>query len=456
LSLPDSALSGISSLAWVDLSDHEGEGSPMLLGRNGMRVSLAFMAMTLLFAAGCSVIPQSKRFVPQPADIKTRTEPAEPTVSIIDATPLDEAKPRHAFDALDDISPLPPALLKSADIPLGLATAPPIPADNPSDLAVRRASFSPNDVEPVDEISKLPRGDSTNSSALLPPVNNKPETTSVSPIGTASAPAIAVDTAAMPQAPPVVSVAPVAVTPALSPAPEPPPVVKRTPEETWREGVQTLRGIARDHLKESPKDIKPGSPNWAIRERLLTWLAEPDIDPDARSAADVAQGRAVLKGLAALLDHQSNKVTRGSEIREAITTLEAEVPLEIADLRLCRAVNGFGNIEPLEPATRKPGQAVILYCELNGLAYEPMGPSFRSRVSGEVKIFVEGAAIPAWTHPLGTAEDTCRRRRRDYFVGHKFNLPENLAPGNYRLVLTEKDLVTDQVTTKETVLAIAK
>ena len=61
-----------------------------------------------------------------------------------------------------------------------------------------------------------------------------------------------------------------------------------------------------------------------------------------------------------------------------------------------------------------------------------------------------------WTHTLGTAEDACRKRRRDFFVGHRFTLPESITPGNYRLRLTEKDLVADHVATRETVITIGK
>ncbi len=231
--------------------------------------------------------------------------------------------------------------------------------------------------------------------------------------------------------------------------PEPPP---KTSEETWRDGVQTLRTVARDQLRGS-KTAPPGGPSWAVRDRLLAWLVEPDIDPDARTAGDAERGRAVLKGLAAVIDPAHG---RGPEIRQAVAALEASAPLEIADLTPCRMVHGFGDVEPLEPATRKPGQSVVLYSEINGLAYEAAGRSFRSRVEGTVELFKDGSDRPAWSHPLPMVEDTCRKRRRDYFIGHKFTLPDDLPPGDYRLRLTQKDLVAGQVATRETAIAVVK
>ena len=164
----------------------------------------------------------------------------------------------------------------------------------------------------------------------------------------------------------------------------------------------------------------------------------------------------MLKGLATVVDPKAPDASRGAEIREAVAALEAGAPLEIADVRLCRMVHGFGNVELLESSTRKAGQSVVLYSEIEGLAYEPAGPAYRSRVDGKVELIPEGAEAPAWSHPLSIVEDVCRKRRRDYFVGHKFTLPDGLTPGNYRLRLAQRDLVADRVATRETTMIIAR
>ena len=404
----------------------------MPLGQNARRSLIAIVSTVM--AAGCSAVPPSSRLVPRTADIRTNTNPDRGPSTLAD---LDEPAGvrKLAFDSLDEISPLPPALQAPnapielpASLPAGPTQAAPARSEAPKlDEAVTRAVAR---TVAADEVAKPPEPDPTKPSpSLLPPVKPEPPRETRPP---APAPAV------------------------RSPEPARPPAEPASPEEIWRDGVQTLRGVARDRLKLSREELKPGSPNWVVRDRLLGWLAEPDIDPDARSAADVAQGRAVLKGLAAVIDPTAPAATRGAEIRDAVATLEARAPLEITELRLCRKVHGFGNIEPLEPASRKAGQAVVVYCELAGLAYEPSGPSFRSRVSAEVELIAEGAETPAWSHSLGTGEDACRRRRRDFFVGHMFTLPESLAAGTYRLRVTEKDLVTDHVATRETPIHIVK
>ena len=59
-----------------------------------------------------------------------------------------------------------------------------------------------------------------------------------------------------------------------------------------------------------------------------------------------------------------------------------------------------------------------------------------------------------WEKALGDAEDVCRRRRRDYYVNYRFELPRSLGPGSYRLRLLQTDLVAGSATSTEIPLEI--
>ena len=207
----------------------------------------------------------------------------------------------------------------------------------------------------------------------------------------------------------------------LKPAPASP-----APAEEWRQAVEHLRHLVRER-KGAPGDLPEV---WALRSRLLDWLTESGEGSDTG-----ALWRSVVPVLGA------ESVTRDEEIRRAVRVLEDQSPLEIADLRLCRKVNGFGSFETIDPTACKAGQAVIVYCEMSGLHDEPAGESFRSRLSSQVELRAGGEREPVWKQSLGTADDLCRRRRRDYYVCYRFNLPENLAPGSYSLHLKQEDLV---------------
>ncbi|CAN5808146.1 hypothetical protein BH23PLA1_BH23PLA1_02970 [soil metagenome] len=127
--------------------------------------------------------------------------------------------------------------------------------------------------------------------------------------------------------------------------------------------------------------------------------------------------------------------------------------LRIADLRLCRSVRNFGKFEELTPADCRPGREVILYCELEGVGYEPIDDGFRSRISTTLELFSEPGGPPLWsdTRP---AVDLCSRPRRDYFVNYLMRLPESLLGGTYQLRISQHDLVTDETAARTLPIAI--
>ena len=232
-----------------------------------------------------------------------------------------------------------------------------------------------------------------------------------------------------------------------------PPVVK-TPEQQWREGLEQLTSLARRNAAESRDGI-----DWKLRAKLLAWMGEPAIDTESNSLAQVESWRVLLRALQ-VVGRESKEPADvrasndGEELRAAQRALEDHAPLEMTDLALCRKVNGFGDYEPLEPAARKAGQTVVLYAELTGLTFEPAADAYRSRLASRVELLHESGEPAVWSLALGTAEDRCRRRRRDYYINNRFNLPENLKPGRYRLRSSQTDLVSGRTTSREVSLEI--
>jgi hypothetical protein len=191
--------------------------------------------------------------------------------------------------------------------------------------------------------------------------------------------------------------------------------------DPWQEGLERLVGIADDRAEEAHSETRS---LWTLRASVLNWLAAPDPETAAR-------------------------------IRTAITTLEDQLPFEITALQLCRKVKGFGDYDPIEPAACRPGHAVIVYCEMTGMRYASDGPSFRSRLESRVEIRAAGGGAPVWGGVLGTADDVCRRRRRDFYVNYRVTIPESIAPGSYELRLIEDDLVGGQSASRSVALVVA-
>jgi hypothetical protein len=212
------------------------------------------------------------------------------------------------------------------------------------------------------------------------------------------------------------------------------PTEPAPPADPWREGVERLRRLTRDRVGE-PGD---SAGLWVLRARLLDWLGESASGADSKPL-----WRTVVAALAE--SEAAEEQTRAEDIRRVVRAIEDQAPVEITDLRLCRKVNGFGSFEPIDPSACKPGQAVIVYCEMSGLRYEPVGEMFRSKLSSQVEIVSSQGGEPVWKEGR-TADDLCRRRRRDYYVCYKIYLPDSLAPGSYELRLTQEDLVAGRST----------
>ena len=153
--------------------------------------------------------------------------------------------------------------------------------------------------------------------------------------------------------------------------PEPAGAKPADPAVTWAESLDRLKAIARESARQP--GAGEGAALWLVRSQVVEWLAGESLRP-AREAL-------LQKAVASMADATTiptlDATTRSAEIRSAVLALEDRVPLGITELRLCRKVLGFGAFEQLDGSMVKPGQPVILYCELSGLRTRPWTkPSF--------------------------------------------------------------------------------
>lgn len=140
---------------------------------------------------------------------------------------------------------------------------------------------------------------------------------------------------------------------------------------------------------------------------------------------------------------------------EAVAEPKQEPGLKIAELKLCRRVDGFGAFSPIETPL-KPGSLVLVYCEMAGIGYEARGETFVSRLGSRLSIRSSKDQNIVWERDLGIAEDICHKERRDYYVTYRVLLPGTLAPGTYVLELAQTDLLTKRTTTANLALSIAE
>jgi hypothetical protein len=135
---------------------------------------------------------------------------------------------------------------------------------------------------------------------------------------------------------------------------------------------------------------------------------------------------------------------------------DSNEPLTITELSVCRAVQGFGQFEPVDAGCLRAGQEIWLYSEIDGLSAEPDRVGFRARLAANVELLPYDREGAIWALDLGISDDNCRRRRRDVFANYRLVLPRDLPAARYRLRLTQSDRLTGRSASRELTLTVVE
>ena len=84
-------------------------------------------------------------------------------------------------------------------------------------------------------------------------------------------------------------------------------------------------------------------------------------------------------------------------------------------------------------------QEVILYVEVENFAAEAKADGYETELQGEYTI-VDSTGKQVVHKGLPLDRQACKNRRRDYFIAYRIFLPEEIAQGEYSLVLTMEDV----------------
>jgi hypothetical protein len=188
--------------------------------------------------------------------------------------------------------------------------------------------------------------------------------------------------------------------------------------------------------------------------RLLYLLAgrRDDALRPIAAAPPSQQGfwTAELLGLWTWLDVQRNadETRRAAEAKqhlgEAVTHLSDSCPLVVRSLTFCTEIQSFGCVKPFERAEFLPGQAVLLYAEVENLAGEATPKGIHTSLQSSYQIFDSRGQRVA-DEEFTVTEEYCRKPRRDYFVGYELRMPERIYPGRHTLQLTVRDAKSQKI-----------
>jgi len=152
-----------------------------------------------------------------------------------------------------------------------------------------------------------------------------------------------------------------------------------------------------------------------------------------------------LFALATYLDAESlpDGPRRAAEARRhleaALTRLGELSTLSVRNMAFCNKVNSFGIYETYANDEFEPGQQVLLYAELENFKCEETAEGFVTSVRSSYQIF-DARGVRVESHDFATTDETCRNRRRDFFMRYFIDLPTRIYDGDYTLKLTIEDM----------------
>jgi hypothetical protein len=126
--------------------------------------------------------------------------------------------------------------------------------------------------------------------------------------------------------------------------------------------------------------------------------------------------------------------------KQAAAELAAAAKLDVANLRFCENVEGFGWYKEFPTTQFRARQQVILYAEVDNFATEKKNAdTYETELKVSYQIFDAGGTLVD-ERELPLDKEVCRNQRRDYFLAYRIYLPDGISAGRYRLELTVEDL----------------
>lgn len=140
-------------------------------------------------------------------------------------------------------------------------------------------------------------------------------------------------------------------------------------------------------------------------------------------------------------DRKSNLI---SQLRAAVQQVSQSARLIIENAKLCTAVTGFGKFKQFESYRFRPGDEVLLYCELQNLS--------ESRKESENEQLVRTCQLDAqvefldeqdqidYVKSFANIKDECKTERKDFYVFFRFKIP-NLSAGKHKVQIRFTDKI---------------
>lgn len=186
---------------------------------------------------------------------------------------------------------------------------------------------------------------------------------------------------------------------------------------------------------------------WQLRLTQLAFHRDTEALKVSRSlplrtqsllAALVRTAIAVRRAVSDPLLVGERELNRVNELEEL---LAQRIDLVVTSVALCRKVVTFGVYEELADEALVAGRTTwaIVYSEVRNFQTEQTDDGgYRTRLGTRLEVLTaDGRSV--WQHEEPEIADLCRRRRTDFFIAQRIELPPTLPAGNYVLKVMVED-----------------
>ncbi|MBL8763511.1 MAG: hypothetical protein JNM07_04495 [Phycisphaerae bacterium] len=219
-----------------------------------------------------------------------------------------------------------------------------------------------------------------------------------------------------------------------------------------REGAASPDAAARAAL--AAEALRLIDPDAAGGEETNNGLSDASIAAVRELLHEVASGAAASNGAGRTASDLA------AALRRAADRLSGVEPLDVT-ARLCARVESFGRYTPLDSDAFLAGRvnSVLVYVEVTNFTHAPLAEAdpgdAAADASGderwvvelgqELNLYHDADHVLAWRQPEEVVRDVARRKRRDYYLVRRVDLPPTLTVGRFNLKVTVRDLATGSI-----------
>jgi hypothetical protein len=141
-------------------------------------------------------------------------------------------------------------------------------------------------------------------------------------------------------------------------------------------------------------------------------------------------------------------------LQDAIETVWSAMPLTVRTAQLIEDARGYGSYAARASNVFKPDDTVKLYAEPLGYGFRRNGDFHEAELAGDIALKTAGGQILLTQKDFARFPISSRRRVRELYLTISYAY-RNLAPGDYAIVTTLRDVVSGKSANFEVPIKVA-